>query len=68
MNPTEDMVVYVFVSKKREHLCYMYWDGSGYIVGTKRREKGLYPWPDKSLGDTLDISSDDLELIMHGKN
>ena len=68
MNPAEDTVIYVFVSKEREHLRYIYWDGSGYIVGTKRREKGLYPWPDKNLGDTLDISSDDFKLIMYGKN
>ena len=68
MNPTEGTVIYVFVSKGREHLRYMYWDGSGYIVGAKRREKGLYPWPDKSLGDTLDISSDDFNLIMYGKS
>ena len=65
MNPL-DGAVYAFCGMKRDKIRYMFWDGDGFTVVSKRRERGSYPWPSPKLGSVLTISAQDFGLILKG--
>ena len=66
MNPYDGRV-FVFCGKTRDKIRYIYWDGNGFNVTSRRREAGTYPWPSPKYGNTMPISGADLELILCGK-
>jgi len=66
MNPFEGDV-FAFCGKKRDQIRYIYWDGSGFNVVLRGRERGTYPWPPPKLGSVISITSEDFEVVLRGE-
>jgi DNA-binding transcriptional regulator YiaG len=58
--------VYVFCSKDRCRLRFIRWDGSGFQTGSRKIERGRYPWPGTHLGKTLEITQDEFQILLTG--
>ena len=60
--------LFIFCNKRRTHLKMLYFDKSGFALWLKRLEASKFPWT-KSLDDNvIEISFEDLELLLDGVN
>jgi hypothetical protein len=59
--------IYAFCGKKREHMKYLFWDGNGFRVLSRRRERGTYPWPPEKFGAAIPVTAQDFSLILQGE-
>ena len=60
--------VFIFLNKKHNQVKLLLWEGDGFALYHKRLEEGTYELP--PIGDdkneTLSISNQQLQLILHG--
>jgi transposase len=61
-----DGALFVFMSKNRMLMKCLYWDRSGFAMWQKRLEKERFKWPKKLDGDTINISSEQMEWLLAG--
>ncbi len=66
LNPLEGHL-FVFFSKRADRVRALYWDRDGYVLVTKRLEKGTFrtPWIDQD-GTHRPIEAAELMLILEG--
>lgn len=57
--------VFVFVSKKRNQIRLLLWEGDGFSLYSKRLEKGTFEIPLSTL-NSIELSSEQLLLILKG--
>jgi len=55
--------VFIFFNRRRTHVKLLLWERDGYSIYHKRLEKGSYELP---LNEKLELTSDQLMLILHG--
>lgn len=65
MNPMSGDI-FIFVSKSRNRIKLLHWQGDGFAIFYKRLEKGRFEVPEISENHTARISSQQLMLIMEG--
>lgn len=65
MNPFSGDV-YAFCGKTRDRIKTIRWDGSGFQVMSRRRERGWYFWPSARHGETLTVPAMVMEYILRG--
>jgi transposase len=65
MNPFSGEV-FVYCGKRYDRVRYIYWDGGGFNVITRRCESGTYPWPPSKIGEVICATDKDLDLILRG--
>lgn len=59
--------VFIFLSKRKDKIKLLQWQGDGFAIFSKRLEKGTYEMPKIDLKDrSAEIYSQDLLLIMEG--
>ena len=58
--------IYAFIGRSRDRLCFIRWDGSGFHVASRRKERGAYFWPTPRFGQTITVSAREFEYILHG--
>lgn len=59
--------VFVFISKPRNKIKILHWQGDGFVIYSKRLEKGTFELPKLSSTDTsIEITSDQLQFILSG--
>jgi transposase len=58
--------VFVFVNRRRTHIKLLIWEGDGLALYYKRLEKGTYELPSQSKDGSINISSQQLMLMLHG--
>ena len=58
--------IFIFINKKRNQVKLLLFEGDGYSVYHKRLEKGTYELPAQSKGNSIIISSQQLQLILQG--
>jgi len=58
--------VFVFVNRRRTHVKLLIWEGDGLALYYKRLEKGTYELPLQSKDSSINISSQQLILMLHG--
>jgi transposase len=56
--------VFVYCSKRRDRIRYIYWNNDGFNVVSRRKENGGYPWPQQKFGAVISVTGKDLELIL----
>jgi transposase len=58
--------MFVFFSRRADRVRVLYWDRDGYVLVTKRLEKGYYrlPWPAEQ--DRVVIEAAELLLVLEG--
>lgn len=60
--------IFVFCNGKRNKLKILEWDGDGFWLHYKRLERGVFPWPSKSNGEsTMTLSQQELEYLLSGE-
>lgn len=60
--------LFVFTNRRRTHMKILYFDKSGFALWLKRLESSKFPWPKSLEKDIIDISSEDMELLLEGVN
>src|SRR5690606_31467961 len=57
--------VFVFMSRRRNQIRLLIWEGDGFSMYCKRLEKGTFEIPDGN-GDSMEITSNQLLFIIKG--
>lgn len=60
--------LFIFCNKRRTHMKMLYFDRSGFALWLKRLEDAKFPWPKDIHKNVVDISSEDLQLLLDGVN
>lgn len=60
--------LFIFCNKRRTHMKMLYFDKSGFALWLKRLEASKFPWVRSLSADTVEISADDLQLLLDGVN
>ena len=58
--------VFIFVNRRRTHIKLLTWEKDGFALYYKRLEKGTYELPQQSTDDSLNVSVQQLMLMLHG--
>ncbi len=58
--------LFVFCSKQRNKLKYLYWDKTGFCLWYKRLEKDKFKWPKKHSSTTIKINEEQLHWLLRG--
>lgn len=58
--------LFVFVSRRKDKVKLLYWDGDGYAVWYKRLESGTFKFEFNSATGKEEISGVDLQLFLSG--
>lgn len=59
---------FAFCGKSREYIRYIRWDGGGFQMTIRQRERGLYVWPPARMGATITVTAEEFEFILSGSN
>jgi transposase len=59
---------FAFCGKSREYIRYIRWDGGGFQMTIRQRERGLYVWPPARMGATVTVTAEEFEFILSGSN
>jgi transposase-like protein len=57
---------YAFCGNDRNKLRILRWDGGGYQMISRRRERGSYVWPPARFGMTVTVTAEEFEFILLG--
>jgi len=60
--------LFVFANRRRTHMKILYFDKSGFALWLKRLESSRFSWPKNIDRDTVEISAEDMELLLDGVN
>lgn len=59
--------VFVFLSRTKNRIKILHWQGDGFAIYSKRLEKGTFELPkEKQKSAAIEISSDQLQFILNG--
>ena len=58
--------VFVFINLRRTHIKMLTWERDGFALYYKRLEKGTYEIPKQGKDGSIDVSTQQLMLMLHG--
>lgn len=58
--------LFVFCNKKRDRLKVLEWDGDGFWLHFKRLEKGHFRWPTEGSEPTMNLTGEELQILLGG--
>jgi len=58
--------LFVFCNRNRDRLKILEWDGDGFWLHFKRLEKGHFRWPGEGDTKTMDLSGEELDILLGG--
>ena len=58
--------LFVFCNRNRDRLKILEWDGDGFWLHFKRLEKGHFRWPGEGDTMTMDLSGEELAILLGG--
>lgn len=56
--------LFVFCNRDRDRVKILVWDGDGFWLYFKRLERGRFRWPDANGGSTMNLSGEELRLLL----
>ena len=60
--------IFIFCNRRRTHMKMLYFDRSGFALWMKRLEDAKFSWPKNMDKDVIEISCQDVELLLDGVN
>ena len=60
--------LFIFTNRRRTHMKILYFDKSGFALWLKRLESSKFPWLKDFNESVIEISSEDMELLLSGIN
>ncbi|GHU83787.1 transposase [Clostridia bacterium] len=61
-----DGALFVFCNRSRDRLKILEWDGDGFWLYFKRLEKGRFRWPAEGTEQTMNLSGEELNILLGG--
>jgi transposase len=58
--------LFLFRNRRGDRLKILVWDRSGFWVLYKRLERGTFAWPTSTSGETTELRSSELMLLLSG--
>jgi len=58
--------LFVFCNRSRNRLKILEWDGDGFWLYFKRLEKGHFRWPEPGAEATMNLSGEELSILLGG--
>ena len=58
--------LFVFCNRRRNRIKILYWERSGFCLWQKRLEKARFHWPRKMAGETVTLTSQQLNWLLDG--
>jgi len=58
--------VFVFCNRRRNRIKILEWDTDGFWLYFKRLEKGLFRWPKEGETPTMNLSGEELSVLLGG--
>lgn len=58
--------VFIFINRRRTHIKLLVWDNDGFAIYYKRLEKGTYEIVTEGAGNAINVSSQQLMLLLAG--
>lgn len=56
--------IFVFCDNTRKKIGLLQWDGDTFRLGTRKLQWGTYPWAGLSLGPTIELSGEELNILL----
>jgi transposase len=60
--------LFIFCNRRRTHIKMLYIDKSGFALWLKKLDASKFAWPKNLDQDVIEISREDLELMLDGVN
>lgn len=58
--------IFVFCNRNRDRIKLLEWDGDGFWLYFKRLEKGRFRWPAEGSEATMELSGEELGILLGG--
>jgi transposase len=58
--------LFAFCNHNRDRIKILEWDGDGFWLYFKRLEKGHFRWPADGVGQTMELTSEELAILLGG--
>ena len=58
--------LFAFCNRNRDRIKLLEWDGDGFWLYFKRLEKGHFRWPAEGADPTMELSSEELAILLGG--
>jgi transposase len=55
--------LFIFLSRRKDHMKVLYWDGDGFVIFYKRLEKGSFSW---KWGGDLSLDRRTFLMLLEG--
>jgi transposase len=65
LDPFEE-AAFVFCNRAHNRIKILFWDGDGFWLLFKRLEKGHFRWPAEGAEPTMNLTPDELEILIGG--
>ena len=60
--------IFIFTNRRRTIMKILYFDHSGFALWLKKLEESKYPWPKNMDQDVIELTANDMELLLAGIN
>jgi transposase len=58
--------IFAFCNRNRDRIKILEWDGDGFWLHFKRLEKGRFRWPSEGAEATMELTSEELAILLGG--
>jgi transposase len=58
--------LFAFCNRNRDRIKILFWDGDGFWLLFKRLEKGRFRWPAEGSEPTMELTSEELAILLGG--
>ncbi|MHC4481040.1 MAG: IS66 family insertion sequence element accessory protein TnpB [Planctomycetota bacterium] len=58
--------LFVFWNRRRDRVKVLFWDRGGFVLWSKRLERGRFRFPERADGSRVEVEASELMLLLEG--